>query len=143
MRGALLLLDFEDLSSDTLKGLLLRCAMSTRFIGGSNAKGDKEGGSEGRRFLVFLFGLHPSLVDGLHATIRNQLPLAPRKYQAAYGDLYLRAWKNAAAPPAATKKDAKDATGSGLYRRLIEQSIQVRPPRGRPRARRAPHETLA
>ena len=28
---------------------------------------------------MFLFGLHPSLVDGLHRTIKNQLPLANLK----------------------------------------------------------------
>ena len=38
-----------------------------------------QGASEGRRFLVFLFGIHPTLVDGLHTTIKNQLPLAPKK----------------------------------------------------------------
>jgi len=64
-REALLVLDFEDATSASLRHILQQCAISPLFL----AVG------EGKRFLSYLFGLHPSLVDGLHMTIKSTLPL--------------------------------------------------------------------
>jgi hypothetical protein len=80
---------------------------------------------EGRKFLVFLFGLHPSLVEGLHRTVKNQLPLANLKVQRFYGDLYLRAWKSVAAPGGDPTAGGKGAAPS-VYRRAVEACVQVR-----------------
>ena len=66
VRGALLLLDFDDPSIDSLKGLLLRCASHPAHLKST----------EGRRFLVFLFGLHPTFIEELHETIKAQIPMA-------------------------------------------------------------------
>ena len=57
------------------QGLLLKCAMHPSFLEAGKDRGD----FPGRRFLVFLFGLHPSLVEPLHETIKNQIPLATTK----------------------------------------------------------------
>lgn len=119
VRGALELFDFDDSSADTIRGFLLQCAAHPKFL---VPPAPHSKGGEGRKFLVFLFGLHPSLVDGLHRTIKNQLPLANLKVQRFYGDLYLRAWKSVAATGAGD--GAKKAKPS-VYRRAVEACIQV------------------
>ena len=107
----------------------MRCAMHPKFLAaGASAKA--AAASEGRRFLVFLFGLHPSLVEGLHATMKNQLPLASSRVQRVYGDLYLRAWKATSepTPPAgAGKASAAAAAAAGAtakYQRAVEACVQ-------------------
>lgn len=84
-REALLVLDFEDESSATLRHILQQCAISPLFLGVG----------EGKRFLSYLFGLHPSLIDGLHATIKSTLPLCPKGFLDDYGEVYFRAWRSA------------------------------------------------
>lgn len=56
MRGALLLLDFEDPSADSIKELLLTTLIEPLYLTSS----------DGKKLLSFLFGLHPSFVEDLH-----------------------------------------------------------------------------
>ena len=85
VRTALLLLDFEDESADSLKDLLLRCMMSPLYLRCV----------EGGKFLSYLFGMHPTFIEDLHETIRNQIPCGKRSLLQAYGAVYFRAWKEA------------------------------------------------
>lgn len=43
--------------------------------------------SEGKRLLVYLFGLHPSLVLDIHEVMKGQMPGAKRTVLAAYGEV--------------------------------------------------------
>lgn len=85
MREALLELDFDDESISSMTELLLRCFLNPLYL---RSRG------EGRRFLAFLFGLHPGFIDEIHATIKNQLPCAKSMVD-AYGEVYFRAWRGA------------------------------------------------
>ena len=49
---------------------------------------------EGRRFLAFLFGLHPRFIDDIHTTVKNQLP-CNKSLVEAFGEVYFRAWRGA------------------------------------------------
>lgn len=82
VRSAFELLDFEDDSIDSLKELLLRCVIHPLYV--SRA--------DGRRFLAFLFSLHPSFVDDIHETVKNQMP-STRRVHASYGEVYFKAWR--------------------------------------------------
>ncbi|CAB1097831.1 unnamed protein product [Ectocarpus sp. CCAP 1310/34] len=85
VKGALLLLDFEDESSDSLRALLLRTFMSPVYLKSS----------EGKRLLASFFGLHPSLVSEIHAVMKAQMPGAKKAVLAAYGEVYFRVWRGA------------------------------------------------
>ncbi|CAM9656902.1 unnamed protein product, partial [Ectocarpus sp. 13 AM-2016] len=85
LKGALLLLDFEDESSDSLRALLLRTFMSPVYLKCS----------EGKRLLASFFGLHPSLVSEIHAVMKAQMPGAKKAVLAAYGEVYFRVWRGA------------------------------------------------
>lgn len=87
-RSALLLLDFQDDSSTQLKGLLLRCFIHPMFLRAA----------DGKKFLVYLFGLHPPYIDAIHDTIKGQLPACPKSLLEAYGEVYFKAWKVAQGP---------------------------------------------
>ncbi|CAM9742427.1 unnamed protein product, partial [Pylaiella littoralis] len=88
LRAALLLLDFEDESGDSLRGLLLRTFISPVYLKCS----------EGRRLLASFFGLHPTLVAEIHAVIKAQMPGAKKGVLAAYGEVYFRVWRGAEGP---------------------------------------------
>ncbi|CAM9531234.1 unnamed protein product [Ectocarpus fasciculatus] len=88
LKGALLLLDFEDESSDSLRALLLRTFMSPVYLKCS----------EGKRLLASFFGLHPSLVSEIHAVMKAQMPGAKKAVLAAYGEVYFRVWRGAEGP---------------------------------------------
>jgi hypothetical protein len=109
VRGALLLMDLDDASSDTLKGLLLRCTMHPRFLKTEI----------GRRFVVFLFGLQVGFIEDIHATIKNQVPHASHEALSAYGDIYLRAWRDSAGAPGAFGSAVQN-----VFRRAIEGCLQ-------------------
>ncbi|CAN0076673.1 unnamed protein product, partial [Ectocarpus sp. 12 AP-2014] len=85
LKGALLLLDFEDETSDSLRALLLRTFMSPVYLKCS----------EGKRLLASFFGLHPSLVSEIHAVMKAQMPGAKKAVLAAYGEVYFRVWRGA------------------------------------------------
>ena len=85
MRKALEIIDFEDPSSDSLRGILLRIVSSPVLLKMS----------EGKRFIAFLFHVDPNLMRDVHQAIRVQVPDAKKSVLDAYGDVYLRAWKEA------------------------------------------------
>ncbi|GAB5035027.1 heat repeat domain containing protein [Nannochloropsis oceanica] len=88
MRGALLLLDYEEEATGPFRQLLLQCFLKPTYLRSA----------DGRRLLTYLFGLHPALVADIHETVRSQLPYAKKKLVQAYGDVYFRAWKAASSP---------------------------------------------
>lgn len=88
LRGALELFQFEDESIHSLRSLLLRCCTFPAYT-----KSD-----EGRRFLSYLFNLHPNLAEHLMASIKNQIPTGSKRLLNAYADVLYRAWRNAAGP---------------------------------------------
>lgn len=88
LRGALLLLDYEEEATGPFRELLLQCFLKPTYLKSA----------DGRRLLTFLFGLHPSLVVDIHETVKSQLPYAKKKLVQAYGDVYFRAWRAAEGP---------------------------------------------
>ena len=62
IRQTLHYFDYDDSSTESLKGLLLYCLLSPLYLNCS----------EGVRFLAFLFELHLDFVDQIHSTIKNQ-----------------------------------------------------------------------
>jgi len=54
--------------------------------------------SEGKKFLIYLFGVHLPFIDQIHLTIKAQLPICPKSLLDAYGEIYFRAWKVAQGP---------------------------------------------
>jgi len=83
--GALLLLDFEDESIESIQSLLLRCADSALFLKSA----------EGRRFLAFLFSVHIGLHGSLLEVFRTQLVDCPPRVATACGEVLYAAWKHA------------------------------------------------
>ena len=86
IRDALDLLDFADPSIDYLRSLLLRTASSPHYLRTA----------EGRKVIAHLFRLDADLVGDLHRSIRVQIPDAKKTILDSYGDIYLRAWRDAA-----------------------------------------------
>ncbi|XP_064594781.1 condensin-2 complex subunit G2-like isoform X2 [Liolophura sinensis] len=83
MREAVKLIDVCSQASEHVRGLLLHCYMHVSYL-----KSD-----EGRRFLSFLFSLGQNMIEFIHNTIKNQLPVAPRSFLEHYGEVYFRAWR--------------------------------------------------
>lgn len=81
--------------------------------------------SQGRKFLSFLFGMHPKFVEDLHQTFKNQMPFStkygtcmqptfptcpeylntnpsppppPRALLEVYAEIYFRAWRLSSGP---------------------------------------------
>ncbi len=69
--------------NENLKALLLKAATSTAFTSCT----------EGVRFIAFLFSLSPSFVDALNAAIKASLPGVSGAKAKAYGDIYMKAWR--------------------------------------------------
>ena len=86
IREALAVLDFENERIHYLRSLLLRTVSSPFFLKMT----------EGKRFIASLFYLHHSMVRDLHQAIRVQIPEAKKQILQAYGEIYFRAWKDAA-----------------------------------------------
>jgi hypothetical protein len=81
---ALLLLDFEDESIDSLRELLLRCFINPLFLKCV----------EGRKFLAFIMIMHTChLLDYIVNIIKPQIALGNRHLCVTYGDILLRAWR--------------------------------------------------
>ena len=84
MRQALSMFDWDDEESIlSLKKLLLRCSFAPQFLRSA----------EGRRFLSFLFTLHPGTTRDLMAIVRNQIPAGRKSVLEHYGDVLFRAWR--------------------------------------------------
>jgi len=110
IRGALLLLDFDDPSIESIRGLLLRCVVHTGFLKVV----------EGRRFLSFLFTINNSeykvansndtaqsflrtishfppalgLISQIISVMKPNIASGIKGVASAYGDVIYRAWKD-------------------------------------------------
>ena len=87
-RSALKVLDYSDPSVAQLKKLLLHCVIKPQILRAA----------EGRKLLVFLFGLHPLFIDELHRAIKAQIPHCRKSMRGLYGEVYFRAWRAATGP---------------------------------------------
>ncbi|KAL1523555.1 hypothetical protein AB1Y20_018491 [Prymnesium parvum] len=87
-RGALKALDYADEYTAPLKKLLLHCAIKPQVLRSA----------EGRKLLVFLFGLHPPFILELHRAIKAQLAVCRKSLRLLYGEVYFRAWRMASGP---------------------------------------------
>ncbi|XP_029192981.2 condensin-2 complex subunit G2-like [Acropora millepora] len=96
LRQCLLVIDFEDNSSASLKQVLHQCMIHPMYLKLE----------EGRRFLSFLFGLNPELSKEFHKTIKNQIPYCAVNSLRLYGEVYFRAWRVA----------------SGVYLKVLEEN---------------------
>lgn len=92
IRGGLLLLDWDDSDSDTIRELVLRAFISPLFLRTES----------GKRFLATAFALHKTFTKDIHTVVKAQIPSAQPKITAArkplleaYGDVYFRAWRAA------------------------------------------------
>lgn len=86
MKEALHLISYQDESVAFLRSLLLRTVTSLLYV--KNI--------EGRKVIAHLFQLDTSLVKDLHTAIKAQIPMATKTVVPLYGDIYWRAWKEAA-----------------------------------------------
>ena len=84
LRKAFSVIDFTNPSSDSLRELLMRVA--------SNPLGLKL--QEGKGLLASLLQ-DPELVQDLHLAIKAQIPQVKQSILKSYGDIYLKAWKDA------------------------------------------------
>ena len=64
MRGALLLLDYDEEATSQFRLLLLQCFLKPTYLRSA----------DGCRLLTYLFGRHPDLIADIHETVRAQLP---------------------------------------------------------------------
>ncbi|XP_027038917.1 condensin-2 complex subunit G2-like [Pocillopora damicornis] len=96
LRQCLLLMDFDDDSSESLKQLLHQCMIHPTYLKLE----------EGRRFLSYSFGLNPGLAKEFHKTIKNQIPYCTMNVLSLYGEVYFRAWRVA----------------SGAYLKVLEEN---------------------
>ena len=84
-RTALTVLDYADESITALKKLLLHCLIQPMIL--RNA--------DGRKLLVYMFGLHPPFVLEMHRAIKAQIPACRKSLRELYGEVYFRAWRAA------------------------------------------------
>ncbi|CAB9497077.1 Condensin-2 complex subunit G2 [Seminavis robusta] len=92
LQNAFSFVDWEDERSEFLRGLVLKVASSPLCLKLT----------EGKRFVAGLFLIDSILIRDLHQSIRAQIPDAKRPILEAYGEIYKRAWKDAAS------NDSKD-----------------------------------
>jgi condensin-2 complex subunit G2 len=67
---------------------MLRCLFHPMFLRSA----------DGKKFLVYMFGLHPPFIDTLHDAIKAQIPACPKSVLEVYGEIYFKAWKVAQGP---------------------------------------------
>ena len=84
-RTALTVLDYADESITALKKLLLHCLIQPMIL--RNA--------DGRKLMVYMFGLHPPFVLEMHRAIKAQIPACRKSLRELYGEVYFRAWRAA------------------------------------------------
>ena len=84
-RSALQVLDYADESIGPLKRLLLHIAIRPLVLRNP----------EGRKLLVYLFGLHPPFIAELHRSIKAQIPVCRKALRSLYGEVYFKAWRGA------------------------------------------------
>jgi hypothetical protein len=83
VRQALTLFDFTDSSASSIVDLLSFCYSSALF----------QKSADGRKFLAYAFTLDSELVTRFHATLKFQIPAAPKSLVDVFGEIYLKAWK--------------------------------------------------
>ncbi|KAG9160493.1 hypothetical protein Leryth_022321 [Lithospermum erythrorhizon] len=71
---------------------------------------------EGRKFVVFMFGLSGQLVKEVLAMVKSQIPFGRKSMLEAYGEIVFKAWK-------AMEGEAKDEIENGFLQGLIESAI--------------------
>ena len=76
--------DDESGGTADVKRLLLRCAFAPAFLRAE----------PGRRFLGWLFCLHPALTEELAAIVRNQVPAGRPSVLRAYGEVLFKSWRD-------------------------------------------------
>lgn len=103
MRDALPLFSFQDESIAYLRSLMVRAVGSGLFI--KNL--------EGRKMVSYFFQLDGGLVKDLHEAIKAQIPLAKKSELVLYGELYLRAWKEAHANAAGEIEEGEEVDSDG------------------------------
>ena len=112
IRKAILLLDFEDESIESIKSLLLRCYLHSAFL---RVK-------EGRRFLSFFLtvdqGLHAFIVEAL----KPQLIVGSRTVANSYGEVLLRAWRDAGAADSQVSRESLEELVQGFAHEAIHAS---------------------
>jgi condensin-2 complex subunit G2 len=113
LRDAFQVIDFANPSSDALRSLLLRVASNPLCLSMP----------EGKRFLAALFQ-EPLLVSDLHIAIRAQIPEARKTVLTAYGEIYFKAWKDAADAP----EEIREAIEHEALQDLMHGVIHVASP---------------
>ncbi|XP_065053043.1 condensin-2 complex subunit G2-like [Rhopilema esculentum] len=83
IRESLQLFDLEDESSSGLKALMQRCLMQALYL-------ETE---LGRKILVYMFTLHPTVAEGFHSNIKNQIPYCQMVFLDALSEIYFKSWK--------------------------------------------------
>jgi len=85
IKSAFHLLDFEDESSDGFKSLMQRCLLHPLYLGTDM----------GKKILVFMFTLHPCVVEFFHITMKNAIPGCQTLVVDGFSEIYYQGWKDA------------------------------------------------
>ena len=94
-----------------VKRLLLRCAFAPAFLRAE----------PGRRFLGWVFCLHPALTEELAAIVRNQVPAGRPSVLRAYGEVLFRAWRDPKSAGACLEK-VEEVVGDLAQAALLARS---------------------
>jgi len=115
IRKALLLLDFEDESIESIKDLLLRCYLHSSFLKVT----------EGKRFLSFLLTVDTSLHPFIVGVMKPQLVSGSRMVATSYGEILLKAWKDTM--PVGGEQSPVDRTAieEGVIQGFIHDAIHA------------------
>ncbi|EOD05699.1 putative condensin, partial [Emiliania huxleyi CCMP1516] len=112
LRSALGVLDYADPSVAALKRLLLHCMIKPLVLRCA----------EGRKLLVYLFGLHPPFIAELHRAIKAQIPVCRKSLRDLYGEIYFRAWRAASgASSSSTSGGARGGSSVCAYLERLEE----------------------
>lgn len=118
VRNAIELFDFEDSSIESLRGLLLRC-----FIHPSYLKL-----VDGRRFLAYVMNINETNMHQLVlGVMKPQILDGTKSVCLAYGDVLLRAWKDASVISSQSPKSITNSNPSTAIpsKQLLEESLQM------------------
>lgn len=79
-RAALSLINYEDENCATLIELMQKAAINSFYLGND----------VGKKLLVHMMTLHPTLVDHVHEAIKHQLPVTKAYITTAYAAIYFQ-----------------------------------------------------
>eukprot|EP00004_Rigifila_ramosa_P027830 TRINITY_DN9201_c0_g1_i2.p1 TRINITY_DN9201_c0_g1~~TRINITY_DN9201_c0_g1_i2.p1 ORF type:complete len:1188 (-),score=251.07 TRINITY_DN9201_c0_g1_i2:12-3281(-) len=91
LRECVPLFDFSDISSTSVRELLLQCFLSPLFFQNPT----------GRSFLASIPLLSPQMMDSVHRTVKNQIPHCRKSMLKFFGEVYSKTWKESTGPLAA------------------------------------------